>query len=475
MASLRKNYIYNLTYQVLTLVTPFITTPYVSRVLEADNIGINSYVASIVNYFTLFGVLGMGLFGQREIAFYQKDIKEKSKIFWNLFIMRFCTVSFFLVAYLVTVFFMRQYQLIFQLQTISIICCYFECTWFLAGEENFKVIVNRDIVFKALSVILVFVLVKTKDDLWKMVLMNCGLGLLGNISIFAYVLHKVEKVSVKELSPFKYFKPVLLLFIPQIAIEIYTVLDKSMIGFITKNPYENGCYEQAMKLIRMLTVVVTSLGTVIVPRMAALYAEGEMDKLKGYITKSFTFVLALALPMLAGLWGIADIFVPIFFGSGYDKVVPLLKILSFLFIIIGFSNVIGMQFLIATKKEKAFTISVTVGAGVNFCLNIFMITLWGAIGAAIASVIAEFSVTLVQYIYAHKTIDKKGIAKGSIRYLIASACMFALLKLMKYFFPPSLPFLLLMVAVCAFIYAVLIVLMGDTLFVPALKRKIFRK
>ena len=130
--------------------------------------------------------------------------------------MRFCTVSFFLVAYLVTVFFMRQYQLIFQLQTISIICCYFECTWFLAGEENFKVIVNRDIVFKALSVILVFVLVKTKDDLWKMVLMNCGLGLLGNISIFAYVLHKVEKVSVKELSPFKYFKPVLLLFIPQL-------------------------------------------------------------------------------------------------------------------------------------------------------------------------------------------------------------------------------------------------------------------
>jgi O-antigen/teichoic acid export membrane protein len=476
MASLKKNYIYNLAYQIITLLMPFITTPYTSRVLGADCIGINSFTGSILNYFTLFGTLGIALYGQREIAFNQNNKIEKTRIFWNLFILRLFTVSISLIAYLIIVVSWKKYQTIFLIQTINIIACLFDVTWFCQGEENFKIVVVRNLFFRVLSVFLLFTLIKTSSDLWKFVLMNSGLALLCNASLFPYVLHRIERIPIKMMSPLKQLVPVFVLFVPQIAVEIYTVLDKSMIGFITNSPYENGCYEQANKMVKMLLVVVTSLGTVVVPRMATLHAQGNTKTIQQYMLRSFSFVFLVAFPMCIGLSCIASVFVPIFFGNGYDTVVPLLKIFSLLFIVIGLNNVIGIQYLIPIKKEHVFTYTVVAGAVCNFVLNLFLIRKFGATGAAIASVAAEAVITLLQFIYIRKIIDIKGLFFQSWKYGLAAITMGIVVLLLKRVVNRSIISLLLLFIAGSSVYIILLIMTRDAfakqMFEKLLKRRL---
>ena len=470
MPSLKKNYFYNLSYQIISLLLPFITTPYTSRILGADCIGISSFTASIVNYFTLFGTLGIGLYGQREIAYYQNNKTEKSRVFWNLISLRTCTILISLGIYLIIIFSWHKYRLYFLIQTLTLIACLFDVTWVCQGEENFKIVVIRNIFFRLLSVIFLFGFIKSSDDLWKFILMNCGITLFCNFSLFPYVLKKLDRCSVKNLSPFKYLKPVFLLFIPQIAIQIYTVLDKTMIGFITNSPYENGCYEQANKTVKMLLVVVTSLGTVVVPRMANLHAHGDSKTIQQYLYRSFSFVFMVGLPMCTGLSCIASVFVPVFLGSGYDEVIPLLRIFSFLFIAIGLNNVIGVQYLIPVKKEKIFTYTVIAGAVSNLIMNMILIPKYSAVGAAFASVVAESIITIIQFVYIHKMIKLKTIFFQSWKYFLATGVMTVLIVLLKTLLNTNIISLLILVILGIISYAIMLILLRDSLILSVITR-----
>ena len=422
--SITKNYIYNLIYQVLVLILPLVTTPYISRVLGAENIGIYSYTLSIVTYFILFGSLGVALYGQREIAYYQKDKKKYSIIFWEIVILRAITMTISLLLFYLIFVNGNQYQIYYKILILELIGNCIDISWFFQGLEEFKKTVIRNMIIKLISVISIFTFVKSQNDLkiyfWIYVLSTS----IGNASLWLYLPKFLTKVKIKEIHLFRHLKPTLGLFIPQIAVQVYTVLDRTMIGAIISDKSEVGFYDQSQKIIKLLMTIITSLGTVMLPRIANTFASGEKEKINNYMKRSFNMVFLLAFPMIFGIISVSKAFVPIFFGDGYDKVAILMKVISPIILFIGLSNVTGTQYLLPTKRQKEYTISVIIGAITNFIMNACLIWKFGAIGASIGTVIAEFTVTAVQLYFVRNDFNFKQIIKISKNYVVSSIAMF---------------------------------------------------
>ena len=422
--SITKNYIYNMVYQVLTLILPLITTPYLSRVLGAEGIGIYGYTYAIVTYFILFGSLGVALYGQREIAYAQENVEARKKVFIEIIIFRFVTVFIASIFYFFIFVNGAKYQIYYRILLLELIAAGFDISWFFQGMEEFKRTVTRNVLVRICSVTLVFLLVKTREDLAKFTLIYSLADLIGNMSLWLYLPRYLKGVKVKNINVLKHLPQIVLLFIPQIANQIYKILDTTMIGKIVENKTETGYYEQAQKVIRLLLTIVTSLGVVMIPRMASTYASGDKEKIKNYLKMSFKFVFFLAFPIMFGIISISSSFVPIFFGKGYDKVIILINIISPILILMGMGNVLGTQYLLPTKKQKEYTISVTIGVVVNFILNYILIHLYESVGASIATVLSELVVVIAQYQYIKKEINFNNLVELGWKYLVSGIIMF---------------------------------------------------
>lgn len=459
--SVKRNYIYNLIYQVLIMIIPLITTPYLSRVLGAENIGIYSYTLSIATYFILFGSLGVSMYGQREIAYAQDDIQKRSYTFFEILIMRFITLSISMVLFYITFCIQGEYNVYYKILILEIIANAIDIGWYFQGLEEFKKTVVRNTLVKMVSVVLIFILVRDSEDLNKYFVIYVLSTLLGNLSLWFYLPKYIKKVKIKKLNILKHLKPTLMLFLPQIATQVYTVLDKTMIGTIVSDKTEVGYYEQAQKIIKLLIVLVTSLGTVMVPRIAATYAKGDKNRIKEYMKKSFSFTLLLAFPLMLGIISVSSKFVPLFFGEGYDKVSLLICVISPIVVFIGLSNVIGVQYFLTTKKQNKFTISVIIGAVVNFVLNIILIHCWKSIGASIATVAAEFAVTFTQFVLVRREIKVVEVIKISFKYIIASIIMFLLSMMLGYFIQDNLLSIIVQISVSVVIYGSMLLILKD--------------
>lgn len=475
--SVKKNYIYNLMYQILVILLPLITAPYISRVLGAENIGIYSYTTSISAYFILFGSLGVSLYAQREIAFHQDNKKENTKTFIEIVLLRTITMFISIAVFCITFVSNGEYGYFYKILIVELIAQCLDISWFFIGLEDFKKTVSRNLIIKFISVVSIFVLVKTPEDLniyfWIYVLSV----LIGNLSLWFYLPKYLVKVNVKELNIFKHLKPTLALFIPEIAIQVYTVLDKTMIGAIWEDKSEVGYYQQSEKIIKLLLTIITSLGTVLLPRIASCFANNKKQEVFGYLKKSFNFVFILAFPMVFGIIAVADKFVPLFFGPGYDKVVILMSVISPIILFIGMSNVIGKQYLLPTKRQKQYTISVVTGAVVNLIMNSCLIWKFGALGASIGTVIAEFTVTLVQLIFVRKEFDIKGILNLSIKYIISSIIMFIACKLVGVIQVNDFASIVLQVGVGTIIYILMLLVLKDKFtfdIIDEVKNKVFK-
>jgi O-antigen/teichoic acid export membrane protein len=340
--------------------------------LQPEGVGLYSYASSIVSYFTLVAILGTATFGQRAISYAQKDIEERSRAFWEVFLLRLITSSITLVAYgIFIIFFLKENQLIYIILALNIINIVFDVSWFFQGIEEFGKIAIRNVIIKILNIVAIYLFVKKDSDILKYALIMVGFTVLGNISLWVSLPKFLCKV--KGIKPFKDLKTVIELFIPTIAVQVYNILDKSMIGWFTDGYSENGYYEQAEKIAKMTLTVVTSLGTVITPRISRHFQEGEHDKIKYYLYKSFRFVWMSSIPIMFGLIIISNTFIPIFLGDGYEKCILLLDIFSLLVVFIGLNNIIAYQYLIPVGKQNIFTLMVTIGAIINFLLNIVLI------------------------------------------------------------------------------------------------------
>ena len=459
--SITKNYIYNVTYQLLAIILPVITTPYVSRVLGAENIGIYGYTISIVTYFILFGSLGVALYGQRQIAYERDDKKQISKTFWEVFLLRLFTMFVSMILFYILFARNGQYSFYYKILLLDLIATMVDISWFFQGIEEFKKTVTRNIVIKIISVVCIFLFVKTSDDLVIYFLIYVLSLLFGNLTLWVSLPKFIQKVNIKSLDVLRHLKPTCVLFIPQIAVQVYTVLDKTMIGAFVANKSEVGYYEQSEKIIKMLLTIITSLGTVMLPRIANCFAKNEKETIKKYMINSFNVVFLLAFPLMFGIISVSNAFVPIFFGNGYDKVAIIMSTLSPIILFIGLSNVIGTQFLLPTNRQKEYTISVIYGAVVNLIFNSALIPKFAAIGATIGTVVAEFTVTMVQFYFVRKDFNVLKIIKLSKNYIISGLIMFIICLIVRIKIHINFISIILQIFIGTLIYLLMLLLLKD--------------
>lgn len=467
MKSIKKNYFYNLSYQILLILAPFITTPHLSRALGVNGIGKLSYAESIVSYFVLFASMGINIYGQREISYVQDDKTQRSKIFWETKILNIIISTFFVGLYLIFIA-IKQYELIYVVLIFNLFDVMANITWLFQGLEEFGKIVARNFLYKLINIAYIFLFIHNTDDLIKYAIGSSFFLFISNVSLWLYLPQYVSRPHIRMLRPFRNFKVVISLFIPTIAIQIYTVLDKTMIGMITDSDFENGCYEQAVRITKMVLTVIGSLGTVMIPRIGYYFNRNQIEDIQKLMYRGYRFAWFLGYPLCFGLMGISSNFVPWFFGEDFNKVIPLLQILSLLILSLGINNLTGMQYLIPTKRQNVFTFTVLVGASINFILNLLLINIFRSIGAAIASVAAETIIAILQLIIVRKEISVKIVLLSGIKYFIAALIMLLLIVVESNYMRPSIMNTFIMVISGAFLYFILLLLLKDYFFIKYL-------
>ena len=472
--SITRNYLYNLTYQILILILPLITTPYLSRVLGAKGTGIYSYTYTIVNYFVLFGSLGVSLYGQREIAYAQQKKQKRKKIFLELVIFRFITIAIATIIYYLAFMRMGEYSEYYRILLFEIIAGAFDISWFFQGLEDFKKTVTRNILVRTISVALIFIFVKKEEDLVTYMYIYSLADFIGNLTLWLYLPKYFKGVKVSNINLMHQIRPIILLFIPQVTSKLYNMLDTTMLGKMVADKTETGYYEQSQKIIRLLLTVVTSLGTVMIPRMANMFANGEKKQINYYMKRSFSFTFLLSFPMMFGIITISKAFTPVFFGAGYEKTAILMSIISPIILLMGVTNVLGNQYLIPTQRQKEYTISVGVGVIANFVLNYICISLWQSVGACIATVLSQIIVDYMQFRQLKGEVDIKTVVKLSYKYLFASIIMFIACNLTKLIVSTGIASIILQVVVGVMVYGIILIKLKDE-YLYMLLRKIYEK
>ena len=486
-SGLKVNFVFNFISQILTLIIPLITTPYLSRVLHEAGNGQYSYSVSIITYFILFSNLGFDIYGQRQVAAYQNDKEEKSKIFWELFILRSITTAVSLVvlySIAFTVGFGENYTKLILLLSIQVIAIPLDIQFLYRGDEDFKSIAIRTIVMKLIGLICIFVFVKDETHTWLYVLFMSISVIASNLVMWLTVFKRIKFVKLKEVSLLRHIKPTLLIFLPTLAMTVYSVFDKTMIGLLAENPdYENGCYEQAYKLNSVALLPITFISSVMISRNAHDYEMGDVDTVKRHLYLATNYVWMLGLPLIVGFAVLSENVCSWFLGEGYYEVPLLLKIMSVRFVVSGLGVVFGDQLFIAIKREKFPTIATTIAAVANVLLNYFLIPIYGATGAAIATAACEFLVTFILAILVvkGKYLSILRVLSNSWKYLIAAGVMFVPIFFIDRYLDYSVFSFLLCVVVAVITYAIVLIALQDKFFINnsmnvlhSIKNKIFR-
>ncbi len=423
-SDLGKNYIFNLIVTLIEAIIPIITTPILSRILMPDGIGIYSYTFSIVTMFMLTGGLGTATHAQRIIAM-DSDNKDKySKVFYEIFFLRVIFLGISLILFLVIASIYTEYRLFLLLQIPYFISAILDIEWLYQGLEKFKNIALKNGIFKILGVVLIFLFISKKEDLWLYILILSSTQLLGNLSLWLKLKKIVAKVNLKELNLKKHLKEVMVYFVPTIAYQFYALIDKVILGAFSSEE-ETGFYEQANKIINMCMMFLNAYTLVIRSRMAYLFAKKDVKAINQNIDLSIRFILLIALPISFGIICVSFDFVPFFFGMDYDKVKYLLIILAPIILIISLRSCIESIIFTPFGLQAKSNIGQVCAAIFNCIATLLLIPWLGSYGAAISSILAELIILVyfIVYCWKHKYLKVSSIFKLSYKSIISALIM----------------------------------------------------
>ena len=428
--SVKKNFIYNFCYQILIMILPLITTPYISRVIGPEGVGIQSYTYSIANYFVLFAMLGINNHGNRSIAMIRDDKEKLNRTFSSIYSMQFIMSTIMILLYsLYIMFIAKENKIIFLIQAIYIISALLDINWFFFGIEQFKLTVIRNAIIKLFSVLSIFIFVKNSSDLYLYSLILSLGTLIGQFVLWKYLKRYISFVKVSKKEILKQVKPILTLFIPVIAISIYKIMDKIMLGSMN-SMIQVGYYENSEKIINIPLGVITALGTVMLPKMSNLYATGNEEQGNKYIGLSLEFVMFISFGAMFGLIGVSPVFIPIFLGEKFIDCVNIVSIMAVTILFLAWANVIRTQYLIPKKKDKIYIVSTIIGAVVNLLINFLLIREYGAIGAGVGTIFAEASVCIYQSIMIKKELNISLYLRKVLLYIVPGAIMCIVIRIL---------------------------------------------
>lgn len=429
MTKIKKNFMYNIAYQLLNLLLPLITVPYISRKLGVESTGIYSYTYSIVNYFMIFGMLGISNYGNRKIAKCRDDKERLSKEFMSLYILQFILNIISLIIYILYCAFFARYSIINTIQILFIISNMLDISWLYFGLEEFKKTVTRNTLIKIISFIFVLIFVKKPSDIYIYTLIMSGSTFTSQLILWVgikkYIIFKFKEINSKDVM--RHIKDVLVLFIPVISYSIYKIMDKIMIGLLSSMD-EVGYYEYAEKIINIPIGFITALGTVMLPKISNLIEKKEFDIVKEYLFKALKFITFLAIPSCLGLIAIGSELATTFLGDDYVRTGILIKYLSVTIIFTAWANVIRTQWLIPKEKDNIYIFTTIAGAIINLMINFILIPKLGAVGASIGTICSEFLLMFLQSFLSRKEIKFKTMLKPVTYFAITSIAMFIIIK-----------------------------------------------
>ena len=445
--SVRLNFVMSMAYQVLVVILPMITAPYVARVLGADKSGIYSFTASYQTYFSMFAALGTVSYGSREIARNRKDRPLRSKLFWEIELMTVLTSTISIIAFIAFIASRDRYQIYYIPQIMAILAVMFDISWFFTGIEEFRYIVTKNAVFKLLGAVMIFALVHKPEDLLIYIIILSASTMLGNMSMWIHMPRFLDSVDFRTLKIRRHLKETLVYFIPSVATSVYTVLDKTLIGEITRNEAENGNYDKVVQIINIMKALTfTALNSVLGARISFLFAEKKYDEIRRRIETSINYILFMGLAIGFGLAGVAPRFIPWFLGPGYDRSVMMLIMMSPIVVIIGVSNCLGSQYYTPSGKRAQSARFIIAGSVVNLILNLILIPRFWGYGAIAASLIAELTITILYITFAGESFHPFVLVRDGWKKLIAAALMFAAVRLIDPYFNSN--FIALVCEVC---------------------------
>ncbi len=465
--SVKANYLFNLINSASQLLFPLITFPYASRIMMADGIGQVNFFQSIISYISLFTCLGIPMYAIREVAKVRDNPEKMTRITVEILLLHaFLTLLGYMAVAVIclTVTKVQTDIPLFLLLSATIFFTAIGCEWFYQGIEDFKYVAIRGLLVKLLSVVLLFLFVKTKEDiLWYGA--YTVLGVLGG-NIFNFIrlrkyLHR-DVIDFRALHPLRHLKPALHVFALNVVISIYLQLNNVLLGFM-KDAEAVGYFTAATKIMMITMSISSSLGAVIMPRTSNLIAEGRMDEFRILIQKSYDFVLALAMPLTVGLIFTSPSIILLLSGEGFAPAVLTSQIVASNILMVGLSGVMGIQVLYPLGKINIVILCTLIGAAVNVFFNVLLIPRYGHNGTAVAYMLAEVAVTVSMFLIGRKYIPIQFLKKQHLHYVGGGIIMGGVLYFISLLGLSIISTLITMICVGIMVYIIVLLWLKDSI------------
>lgn len=477
--SLQLNMVFNIISQVITVLSPLVMTPKLARVFGADYLGVKGYTFSIVYYFAIFGVLGLDMYGQRKIAIEKDNLEQRSKTFWSIYLTRVFLV--FVCTCLYVMYIMLFSSSIFE-RTVFICWLIYlvremiNPIWFLQGLEKYRLLSILGIISQLTYVFCTFVFVNEKKDLPLYIIFFTAIPLIISLCYFPTVFKNVVFVKIRIADMIQSVRGSFVYFVPTIATAIYSMVDKTMLGIFDVAKISTGLYEAAEKLVKVALAISTASFTIIRTRMSYLYGKKDRNLYNSNVRMFMSFSMMLCWPIMLGIMGITNDFVPVFFGQGFEEVIGLSYIFALVVPCLTISGLLQAVYIFPYGKQKSMDYYYIFIVSVNVIMNLVLISLFGTVGAIVATVFAEMLLAIILMVKANKDgIEVKYLVSSSLKYIVSAIVMFLSIKLVSYFvrtgaiYKVTLEFLIAVIT-----YFVMCIVLRDS-FVTGQIKKFFNK
>lgn len=463
--SLAKNSVFYLLYNVLRIAFPFFTGIYVSRVLLPESIGTVAAAQNLTQYFVIFAFLGIPTYGLREISKTRNNPKEKNKVYSELFVINLISTVVFTCFYLAIVLSVNAYRdnlYLYLITGISIALNAFDITWLYEGLEEFKFMSVRSLVFKAVSFCFLIFFVKTEQDVLLYALVTV-VGTAGNSIVNMIYAPRFACLSFKDLNLRRHMKSIMYLVVVNLAIELYSLIDITMMNFICSKDCI-AFYKYGRSIESILMQIVNTFTMVLVPRISFYYKEKMFDEYYLLLSKGLKLIFLFALPMIVGLYYTSDFLMTCFYGNLYIASSHVLKILSLLLLISPIGYLLGSRVLLVANREKMMVIPVWIGAVVNVVGNTIMIPIFAEVGAAMASVLSEIIVMIVYVSFGKKYFKLVNVWESVWKIGIACSLMAIYLFVVEKLNLNSWVIIGLQIFGATVVYCLVLFLLNETIF-----------
>lgn len=470
MVSIKKNSVYYFIYNFFNVVFPFITGIYVARILLSENIGQVEIARNFAQYFVILAFLGIPTYGLREISRVRNDRNKTNKVFSELVTINFISTTIFLLLYIILIFIIPSYRkniVIFLISGISIFLNYFNISWLFEGLEKFKLISIRNCVFKLISFIFLLVFVRTSNDYINYAIIT-QIGTAGNYLWNVLIAHKYVSFSLKKICLKRHMKSILYLIVVNLAIEIYSLLDITMLGWFCEDKIVT-YYSYAMKIHKIIIQLLNTFTIITIPRISFYYQENKTNEFNSLISKVFIIIFMISVPLIIGTFFVSDsVFVAIY-GDEYIQSSNVFKILSITFLISPIGYLLGSRILLVTKNENKMVWPVLCGAIINTILNCILINFYEEIGASIASICGELVVLIIYLAISNKYFKLKDVWDSLKKIFVSIVIIIMALLIFNYFDLNFIQVILIEIPVVILIYFLVLIILKEKIVCDSIK------